>query len=309
MTSKKRDYYEVLRVDPWADPDEIKLAYHNLAKEYSDVINGSTKEGPRYEKWLEIRDAYEVLSNKKLRTLYDIRPVEAVFLRPRYDDKSNSIKLDEVYLPENDLGLIAALIEANLSTTDGVWNVRPSSLETRAWMPNKIYMVKKSGGRIKVFRTVKDWRDPALRYGDIFIGDPENLLTGLNSRVYGPDTLFGEEFLVGNLQDMFTNEIGQIIPGGYGNYLNAVKSYAQKIAEGRTDYLEELRSISDYGKYGGHRFSKIEDLNNPIYSPEEWGWVRKYNVDFLPAFIEDARELVSRNQSPNQGVERAKKLG
>lgn len=66
---KKRDYYEVLGVHRGAGAAEIKKAYHKLAKKYHPDTN---KENPgAEEKFKEITEAYEILSDEKKRKLYD----------------------------------------------------------------------------------------------------------------------------------------------------------------------------------------------------------------------------------------------
>lgn len=65
----KRDYYQVLGVDRNADDAAIKKAYRKLAKKYHPDTN-SGKPGAE-EKFKEITEAYNVLSDEKKRKLYD----------------------------------------------------------------------------------------------------------------------------------------------------------------------------------------------------------------------------------------------
>ena len=68
-SSNKRDYYEVLGVSKDASVDEIKLAYRKLAKKFHPDIN---KEDPNAkEKFIEVQEAYEVLSDPEKRRNYD----------------------------------------------------------------------------------------------------------------------------------------------------------------------------------------------------------------------------------------------
>lgn len=64
----KRDYYEVLGVDKGADQKEIKSAYRKLALKFHPDRN---KEKDANEKFKEINEAYEVLSDEKKRKTYD----------------------------------------------------------------------------------------------------------------------------------------------------------------------------------------------------------------------------------------------
>jgi len=65
----KRDYYEVLGVDRTADPEEIKKAYRKLALKFHPDRNPHDKTAE--EKFKELGEAYEALSDPNSRAAYD----------------------------------------------------------------------------------------------------------------------------------------------------------------------------------------------------------------------------------------------
>ena len=66
----KKDFYEVLGVDKNASKEEIKKAYRKLSKKYHTDLNKDNKETAA-EKFREVSEAYEVLSDDQKRQMYD----------------------------------------------------------------------------------------------------------------------------------------------------------------------------------------------------------------------------------------------
>ncbi|RYL91568.1 molecular chaperone DnaJ [Sporolactobacillus sp. THM7-4] len=64
----KRDYYEVLGVSKDASKEEIKKAFRRLARKYHPDVN---KSPDAEEKFKEVKEAYEVLSNPQKKANYD----------------------------------------------------------------------------------------------------------------------------------------------------------------------------------------------------------------------------------------------
>ena len=72
----ERDYYEVLGVSKDATPEDIKKAYRKLAMKYHPDKNPGNKVAE--EKFKEISNAYEVLSDPEKKRIYDQQGMEGV---------------------------------------------------------------------------------------------------------------------------------------------------------------------------------------------------------------------------------------
>ena len=64
----RRDYYSVLGIPRSAGPDEIKRAFRQLAREHHPDVNQDPKAAERFK---EINEAYQVLSDPERRAYYD----------------------------------------------------------------------------------------------------------------------------------------------------------------------------------------------------------------------------------------------
>jgi len=66
--TEARDYYQVLRVDPAAEPEVIHAAYRRLAAMYHPDVDASPDASARMA---EINQAYSVLKDPEQRAAYD----------------------------------------------------------------------------------------------------------------------------------------------------------------------------------------------------------------------------------------------
>jgi molecular chaperone DnaJ len=91
----KRDYYETLGVDKGASKEEVKRAYRRLAKKHHPDLN---KDNPKEaeEKFKEVSEAYEVLSDPQKRVNYDKFGHAGVDFGPGGFDWSNFTRYGDV---------------------------------------------------------------------------------------------------------------------------------------------------------------------------------------------------------------------
>lgn len=71
MAIEYKDYYAILGVPKTASPDDVKKAYRRLAKEHHPDLHAEKNKLRATEKFKEINEAYEVLSDPKKKTQYD----------------------------------------------------------------------------------------------------------------------------------------------------------------------------------------------------------------------------------------------
>src|SRR3954454_15910426 len=68
-TTDKKDYYGILGVKKSASSDDVRKAFRKLARKYHPDVNPNDKKAE--EKFKEISEANDVLSDPKKRKIYD----------------------------------------------------------------------------------------------------------------------------------------------------------------------------------------------------------------------------------------------
>src|SRR5205807_10600826 len=71
MAVQFRDYYETLGVSKTASADEIKSAFRKLARKHHPDVAKPKEKSAAEEKFKQINEAYEVLSDPEKRAKYD----------------------------------------------------------------------------------------------------------------------------------------------------------------------------------------------------------------------------------------------
>ncbi|MCZ9979926.1 DnaJ domain-containing protein [Brachyspira hyodysenteriae] len=66
-----KDYYKILDVNIFASNEKIKRSYRELAMKYHPDRNPGNEEANR--RFIDINEAYEILSNKETRMQYNIK--------------------------------------------------------------------------------------------------------------------------------------------------------------------------------------------------------------------------------------------
>uniref|UniRef100_A0A7C9AHF9 J domain-containing protein n=1 Tax=Opuntia streptacantha TaxID=393608 RepID=A0A7C9AHF9_OPUST len=91
--ANERNHYEVLGVSRNASRDEIKKAFHELAKKYHPDTNKNNLAAKR--KFQQIRDAYETLRDSEKRAQYDmVLDMGADNIRHDFTDSSENVHYD-----------------------------------------------------------------------------------------------------------------------------------------------------------------------------------------------------------------------
>uniref|UniRef100_A0A914H2M0 Uncharacterized protein n=1 Tax=Globodera rostochiensis TaxID=31243 RepID=A0A914H2M0_GLORO len=72
-TRQRKDLYQILDVAPTASHEEIKKAYYTLAKKYHPDVSGVNDNATFAQKYMEIREAYDILCDEEKRNEHDRR--------------------------------------------------------------------------------------------------------------------------------------------------------------------------------------------------------------------------------------------
>ena len=98
----KADYYETLGVKKDASADDLKKAFRHLARKYHPDLNKGSREAE--EKFKEINEAYQVLSDPQKKAQYDqvghveFQPGDSAGYRtPSYDDLFRDFGLGDIF--------------------------------------------------------------------------------------------------------------------------------------------------------------------------------------------------------------------
>ncbi len=99
---ERKDYYETLGVNRDVSPDDIKKAFRQLARKYHPDLNQGSKESE--EKFKEINEAYQVLSDPLKKAEYDnvgpavYRPGDfSGYTPPSYEDLFRDFGLGDIF--------------------------------------------------------------------------------------------------------------------------------------------------------------------------------------------------------------------
>lgn len=83
----RKNYYEILGVTPDSDVQDVKFAYRKLARKYHPDVNKAPESAQKFK---DVLEAYEVLSDEKKRKQYDM--LNGFYKTPKQKVKSESAK-------------------------------------------------------------------------------------------------------------------------------------------------------------------------------------------------------------------------
>lgn len=92
VRTRVKNYYEILGIASNASPDEIKMAFRRLARRYHPDVNPNDKTAE--DKFKEINEAYDILSDDKTRQQYDIQLFGTSQKRRIFRNNVNQVRRD-----------------------------------------------------------------------------------------------------------------------------------------------------------------------------------------------------------------------
>jgi len=290
MNQKSQNYYEIYGIPRTATSEQIQAAWQKLTLLKHPDIN---KEAGATAEMAQLNSIKKILLDPKTRREYDLSlppektkegkiDMEAYInslmknLNININDEGSSrgknkgtnftdvmkkmnqdLKKDFFLIPENDYGLLYALRSAYGAKKDGEWIVTRSENDKRD-LPRGLYKVIRENGEVIIKRSIVDWRRKDIRNNDIEI----NLKNGKETVPF--DTLFSEKILCSDkTHSLFTSNINR--PLNYKEYLDSIKSIAQKIAfskEGEGINVENERNVIK--KYAESFFGNFRVEGTPV---------------------------------------------
>lgn len=91
-----KDYYAILGVQKDASEEDIKKAFRNLAREHHPDVNQENKKEAE-EKFKEINEAYEILSDTEKRKRYDLSESEPGFSSFEQNEQEYGDEMEEAF--------------------------------------------------------------------------------------------------------------------------------------------------------------------------------------------------------------------
>lgn len=106
----KKNFYKILGVNQKADPEKIKSAYRRAAKRFHPDVSPKN-----VEKFKEVQEAYETLSDPEKKAVYDQKGLEKPNSNIRHDYPRYSAPISSSFNLFNDMDEFLARIEPSWS--------------------------------------------------------------------------------------------------------------------------------------------------------------------------------------------------
>lgn len=133
----KKDYYKLLTIPQYATKEEIEIAYRSQIKVFhpDNVRCGENLKKEYANRFIEIQEAYEILSNEQLRKIYDSQ-------RQNYRDTNNS----EKYSNNMQHAAPSNFWERQSKACDNLYKDNENKIHINRIQPRVINKVDGSGG-------------------------------------------------------------------------------------------------------------------------------------------------------------------